>query len=881
VRLLALFVLALWPRAAQDDPVAAELALRAALHARRLELAPVDADWRARVRAIEGHERRARAGDVLEPEVLAAARSALADGHPNVRARALALLAAAGGEVLPAESLARALREELAFLRLALASALDTLAAPGRAAALLELAFDVDERVRRAARASLCGLDPGEDGVLSALEALAGRVAAEEEVTAFARLCEALKRSGLGTETLALLRRAAHDETRAALVEAMAFAARLDGDPAAVVRGLVRLDDARWDAAHASVLVSAGRARDVRLARAVAPILRAGADGPSEGVRRALFVASLPRATAWSELAALEPASPWLAELVSEVADALDGLDAEVLLPWLAPERPPALRAALVSAAAATFARLGEAGSERVLVRALADPEPGLAWRAFAALAGARELGQESAQALLTAWLALAPERQLEALAECSRARPWPAFRVEWLARGAREPAARAALAELLAPLGPDPEAGAELERWLIEDGRGLGGSAEVTRELEQRLQAELRALARLAPERVEPFDLTLRRALGHSTEVGKLAVAGLGRSAAGRARLALHLASGSLAHDFDRRTRIEAGIQLALAERGAARAAPRAQLLAERENAAWDLRERVLEALGAAGDEADLAALGALLLAPETEPVERTFLATLLGGAFGERAAPYLFALLRTPHELEARRAALRALGGFAQSGAGLGAFLDGLAAGGASDDEQLVLRGEALVALARVQPADPRLGAAWLAAPHARAAADLAARLAGRELSSVEFAWRAELEVARHLAVAGRLRVTLEASGAWWNLDGRLLTELGRMALDAEPRAAGELLRAALVARLGERDPELRELARLHALLARLAREARAPDALMRQLAPLRAARLAGRLGESTWSELARLIDPGTNDPDEALRLPRGSVR
>jgi len=881
VRLCALLVLALGPWAAQDDPVAEELALRAALVERRFERGPAGTDWRARARQLEGLARRARAGDVLEPEARALGRAGLADAHPNVRAQALALLAAAGGEALSAEQLARAAGEELASVRLALALALGGLTAPGRPAALLDLAFEGDERVRRAARATLCGLEPGEADVLPALGALAARCAAEEDEGSFARLCETLLRAGLGPETCALLRCAAQDEARRALVEAAACAAGLDGAPEAVVRGLVRLTDAHWEPVSAGVLVAAGRGHRAELARAVAGTLRAHTDGLAEGVRRALFVASLPRATGWQELAALSPRPEWLAELVPDVADALDGLAGACVLPWLEPGAPPELAAALVGAAAGTFARLGEAESERVLVRALTLPDAGLARRAFAALAGARALRAESERALLAAWRALAPERQREALEEFTRARAWRDFRADWQAHGAREPAARAALAELLAALGPEPEAGAELRDWLVEDGRALEAGAEVARELEQRLQSELRALARLAPESVEPFELTLRRALGRSTEVGKLAVAGLARSAAGRARLAAHLAGGSLAEDFDRRTRIEAGIQLALAERGAAREPARALLLAEREHAAWDLRERVLAALAAAGDEADLAALGALLVAPETEAVERTFLAGLLASSFGARAAPFLLTLLETPHELEARRAALRALGGFAASSAGLAAFLERLDALVPGADERAVLRGEALVALVRVAPAETRLHAQAFAAPRARAAADLAARLAGRELSSVEFAWRAELELARHLAAAGQLGAALAASEAWWTLDGRLLAELGRVALEAEPRAAGELLRAALLARLGERDPDVRELARLHALLARLARDAHQLDSLARQLAPLRAARLAGRLGESLWSELARLVAPASTDPDEALRPPRGAPR
>jgi hypothetical protein len=183
------------------------------------------------------------------------------------------------------------------------------------------------------------------------------------------------------------------------------------------------------------------------------------------------------------------------------------------------------------------------------------------------------------------------------------------------------------------------------------------------------------------------------------------------------------------------------------------------------------------------------------------------------------------------------------------------------------------LLLLGEARVALAAAAPEHAALEG-WLEGPLARAESELAARLAGRELSAVGFAWRAELEVARHLARARRLAAALPSASERVRLDGRLLDELARSCDETEPELARELTRSALLARLGERDPARRELLALEARLCVFAARAGDAEELRVRLARLAAARRVGELIESDWSALARALFPGEADPEGALR-------
>lgn len=855
--------------------LAREFELRAAAVAgERFESRAASPDWRERVLSLELVERSARAGLARAASDEALVRRGLADPHPSVRVRAWQAFAALGGGELTPQELARGVEEPLAHARLTVARALELARVPERAAAVLRLARDPDERVRRAARGVLAGLSADEPGRAAALEELLAAVAREEDEAAFARLLVALSVGGLDESELASARAAAQDDARAALTEASAFGALAAGEPEVLARGLARQRDEDWDPARARLVASAGRARSEALARALLSAIEARAPG---GLARAamltLCVASLPRATAFGWLAANVADEELCAELVPELAAELERIDPEVAAGWLAAGRSATLREAVLGAAAAVFTRAREPGSEALLVRALAHAE--LAPRAFELLASAPALAPASEAALVALWGGFTTAERHEALGGFTRARAFPVFRADWLAFGEEEPAARAALGELLAPLGEDARAAECVRRWLAQDLAAVARADELERGLEQRVQSELRALARLAPESTEDFARALTVARGRTNEIGKLAAAGLGRSAAGLTELARRLEQGELADEADRRTRIEAGIQLARAWRGAARAPAVALLSAERENAAWDLRERMLEALALGAEEAPLALLGGLLLAPETEPVERTALVTLLATHQGESAAPVLLALLATRLDLEARRAAVAACGRWPSAAEGLAGWLTRVAGPGAeaADDETALLLGEARGALAAVAPTHPALRE-WWAGPLGRAADDLAARLAGRELSAVEFTWRQELEIARRLALAGVLASTLPPEGEWCRWDGRFLGELGRAAAEGEPALARRLTRAALLARLGERDPPRRELLALEARLCVLAVRAGDPAEAHQRLARLRAARRVGDLDDSAWGGLARALVPDEPDPDAALR-------
>lgn len=830
-------------RARAEDPRAHAAALAAELQAPR---------WRTRAVALDVLFRAAAALRPWAPAQAAEVLAACADEHPNVRARALEA-AGAAGLALPDELAARLARDPVGSVRLALARALEHASTPVRAPLLAALALDLDERVATAARHALLGLAPQEPGLGPARLAILARAAAEGHAP-FLRFVSGLAQAPADGELLAAARTTLDDDAARGWIEVLALAWGLPGEVPRVAR-LAR-DEGAWDGAGARLLERAGRAPDP----ALAPALCAALDGLAPGVARRGLVALLVEGLE-PEAPAFLAAQPLGAALRAECLEAL-GLrrdawrDAE-WAPWVDPAVPVDVRRACQEALSGAYVRSADPGAGRGLVALLADPEPELAAAAFESLCAARVAGVEDGPALRAAFARLAPEEKLRRAGLFTRARAFPALRAEWLALGAAGGAARAAACELLAGFEGDAGVVEVLSTWLATD---LAAFAAGSDEREGLVQAELRALARASQgaARAELL-VALRVALGRSTEIGKVAAAALGRSAEGRAELGALLAAGALASDADRRTRIEACLALARAAEPELCEPAVARLLADHAQAAWDLRQRLLEALAESTSPAAEEGLLALAARAELEPVERLTLATLLARRGGARVTEALVELVRGAHDVESRRVAVAGLAGLG-AGERLAELATALAAGAlpGGPEELALLAADLLLARARLAPGTWAC-AEWLRAPAARAAEDLLARFRGEERPAPEFEWRHELELARVLAASDVLAACLADGARLARLDGRLLVALAEVARAAGRAApADELYARATIALLGERDPPRERLAWVLARRLALARAAGAAERVAVLAPRLASALRAGALGATQLETL-----------------------
>ncbi len=894
----------------ERSPVERELEVRSwalapLLHAGELEQRLASPIWRERAFVLDALARALAGGAVLPDTLAGPARLALRDPHPNVRARALALVAAGGGAGLSREAglPAELARDEFPPVRAELARALEHSGCEGRSELLLELARDPDPRVARAARASLCGLEDAGPQRLALLERLVH--AADRDLDAgsgpAAGSCSAelvdltglLARSRPDPRWLEGARASLDGELplerdARALIEALAFAAGAGGDARALLDGWIGAGT--WNPLRSTLLGSAARGRDEELGRQALALLQACSSGTGrehwngffadlervaygedrELARRgclSLALDSLGRERVLPALAELELAPGLAGEILVELGQRLDEWDGSWSR-WTGTDVPGEVRLALATGVARSFARAGADSAAELLARLLEDPEARIRARAFEALARAARLPPGIDEALLSAWERLeGPERQTR-LGSFSRERALVPFRETWLALGS-EPGGRCAACELLSPFEGDPGVRAGLEAWLRQDLRRLDDEAQLSRELELRVQGALRALSRVdATASVGAFEEALRRSLGRSTEIGKVAAAALGCTEEGRARLAF-----CLGREIDRRTRIEAAI--ALATRGTppeASAAVRV-LCADRPHAAWDLRQRMLRALGSTRSEEAFSFLAGLALQAEVESQERVTALAALAEHSGARAVETLARAARDPGDIETRRCAVEELGKLA-GGAGRAALaelfreLDGTCR---NDDERAALRGELVLSLARAGDVPVGLESAWLAGPLAAARRDLEARLSGEDRPGTDFAWRAELALARSLGAEGRAERALTRAGEWWQIDGRALVALGDEVLaGGEEGSARALFAAGVVALLGEREPDARALERARMQLLALAWRAGRWGEAARLGALALAGRRAGELSDATWTEFfgardtAREIDP-----------------
>jgi hypothetical protein len=888
--------------AAEREWTVRSAALDAEAHADTL-LARLSEDaWRSRVSALDALARAAELGDPVPAVCAPAVVAALRDPHPNVRA--LALAAATGLVQPPPAAVLDAAGDRLPVVRLALARALPELAArellPGRDAAsgLVRLAGDVDARVSAAARSGLLGLDSGDPAVRELqVTWLAGALAGPRAQSI--ETAHLLARAAPSAELVdaavagALARGRENEVVLAALAWGLGAAPSPVRTPTALLAGWEAEPEPRLE----TLLMLAVRSRDGALARAcLAGLEGLSPDDPRRTAWIDLFVELVGPSRVAGVLHDVVPSDALTASVLEELGRRLDALPASEFASWGRADQPLAVRRALLEAAASAHARAQDAGARQLLALLLGDEDPGLARRAFAALAGARVGDPAVDVALHGFWRRLGEAERDDRLGDLTRERPLVPFREDWLVLGARGGAVRRTACELLTPFGHDPALAAAVETWLDVDLARLV-EREPTRALEFQVQADLRALRALAgPDAVAPFARALEAALGRSTEVGKVACAALGRGLEGRTLLAQRLESGALARDVDRRTRIEAAIVLARHEappgQPSARRVAVVSLLADHGAAAPDLLERMLDALAASRDGEALAAFEAWALDPALGSLERVGALARLAAVRAPRALETAEAAARSRLDLETRRAGLRALGAIAgpdaanrlaglfeawfPEGAGEGGDRD---ASGLDPEAAMVVRGDLLEALGRSGHFPAWLEPVWLAGPLAWANRDLASRHAGEDLARTDFRWRAELALAPELARRGRLEQALPAAGEWWRADASFLLALGeRLAAldDAAARAASRtVLRAALVGLAGESQTPAALTVRARRALLDLEWRAERFTAAARLLADLRAQRRSGEADGALWTHLFGAVDAHSDrDPDARLR-------
>ena len=809
--------------------LAAELRARAwALapeeHAAAIERALADERWTERALALDAA---ARLPDAARRMVaVAAARDALSDPHPNVRAAALRVWAAAhavppelarnGAQHFAADPFegVRAALVELAARRPA------GLARAQRRACLAHLAAG-DGQTAAGARRLVLQEGPGAaDAALAAIRGCAPPGWSPGERLALA--VPWLLRAPIDPELVQRLRALfpeSGDPARA-LVEALALHGELDGaGPTAQREVLARAwsppppEDATRDPFHAqrwrSILREAAEEGDADLGRAL--FARALAWGDATGAADAESPAEDPRAfLVEGAAAALDPceALDLALALPDELAGAFwSGLDAAVprfdpdrTARWLAPERGEELRFAVAVALAETYERTGDAGAEALLLRLLDDPDSELRRSSFRWLANGprREHVLERVRA---AWRGHdAEERRLE-LRLLPRGVPLPAFRDDLLGLCADPRQRQAELIELLGGLRGDPAVSERLGAWLEEASGALRGARdEVTYGVEEsRAKALVEALGAGA---VEALCSALERALAAPPParapqalLPKTCIALLGASAQGRARLAPFLGER-----VERRARTESALQLVAAPEiaHATRERAVAALLATHPTCDDELGARVLAALGTNSGPEALAYLARVAEDPRAGLGQRLAALAGLGRAGAEDA---LGRILAASPESEVAPAAVAALvaAGTPAARARLAALWPAPQSPG--------LHGELLVAWARLDGLESIGLEPAFARPIARAASGLAERFRGDDRGDVRFRWDAELRVARALARRGTLEAALEVHGAWWCLDSELCAALAEEAAEAGASAlARALLRAARVALLGE---------------------------------------------------------------------------
>ena len=848
-----------------------EQALAPGRHAAAIDEAFRSPHWTDRARALEVCRRILLAGGALPDPLAELPDRALDDPHGDVRALGLRCLRLAGTIQRPEGSarLAALAQDRRASVRLELARLLE--AAPHEAAVLAELARDEDERVAQAATRALIGLVPGDEGATRVKLELLASATRERDDQRLLRI--ALAADVPGNERFL---------ERAAAASPPGWSAAF-GSIALARGGTVALDDPLLmpeGARRSTFLLAAARSGREDLARAWLGLLERDGDTARPGELAAAVVVCIGPRRALELAHELElPGSP-TAELLFEVGRVSDdwtGLDVERCL---SPAGDVATRHALVRALGLRAAGTDSAGG--VLVRLLDDPDEAVRRSAFLSLADLEPI-DAWVPALHRAWRPLDEARRAEALRRLPRGVPLSEFRADLLALGEHAGDGRGAALELLAGLRGDVEVRSVVERWLEQDRLRFDALAEDARAgTEQLLVGAVRALAAIDAADARPhgggavpaLEAALRFAAERSEDLGKASAAALGRSPEGRTVLASILSREPSA--IDRRARIEAAIAILRESEDLDVSAAVRVLEREGEHAGWDLRVRMLAALGLDAG----AGSRAYLLAVAGDGAEDAEVRRAAIDALGEREeVGELCRLASETEDLELRLSAWRALAEVERpdSRARAAEFLEGVlvelesAAPDTGSFEHGVLRGELLARLAAMSVLSPAVERAWLRGPLASAAQDLRERRSHDGFEPVEprVRWDSEHALAAALARAGRLGAVLERTEGWERVDGEVLASLGESVLADDPASARALLRAAVVGLAGltrARSALFRARTRLAALAWS---EGRWEDYL-RLAERLLSDRRAGEVSDGSWiavhgrEDLALGLDP-----------------
>lgn len=813
LRSACLLVLALLANADETEWRIRRLALAPLEHRSELEEALVDERWEERALALDALARSPRTAR-LGLEVFSVERC-LSDAHGNVRAAAL-LVYAAAGQAPPDLGLEA---DTHPAVRHALIEALGRSDLEGRGAdILLDLALQGGAPAEPAATALASA---GPEAWAAQAQLFAGKV------DLLLLHLPDLRKAPVSPALVTYLREHAQGDRERTLVEALALHGELDGaqivcDREVLVAGWLRFDggDYATTSRLRSRLIETAAEGDRLLGeRLVAAAIEWFAleeppdyivDEFFDGPGAAAFLLEC-AAHALTPSAAIEAAGelnePLAFELWSHIFEDAESIAPAAVKRWLEPEVDHELRfgvANYLSTQRSPVAR-------DCLATLLTDGDSVLRRAAFRWYASG-PLDAAGWARLFDAWSSYEPDEQREHLRSLPRGVPAVTFR-EALLELCENPEERTrGQLELLGAFRNDPQVKATLERWLEEALVELEGTTTLDGWFSAvaRGEALVRALGSSA---VEPIAQALRRSLAvpppeeteltRYVELNKHAAALLGESASGREVL-----RGFLGDEVERRTRIEAGIQLLVeAEPEDVRLLAGARMRADLDGADEALGSRMVAALEQ--DPEGSAFLGDVL----EDEARRMTLRTAALGALEARGAveelrSALVAVQRADLVPEVAQSLVR-LG----DGPGSDAVIELWRRKseefrrGSEDPrvEHLVRElGVQVQLTGRLTEVEEQVA---FAAPMRASVGDWRLRLRGEKGAAIPFRYDPELRIARQAARAGSLQVRLTDLGPWYRMDGELLAHLAQVALEAErPAVAATLAEAARVATWGE---------------------------------------------------------------------------
>ncbi len=825
-RLLALAATVLTGQLAVGEEGALELewrtrerALSRVDGARKLPHDLEDEVWRVRAAAVDAALRGRPYPPDEEKHALGIALVAMYDAHPSVRALAVEVLAElppfTGGAVEErVTALATDLLPEVRIGCARLAGRWPLVPDP-----LPALCRDEDGRVRDEARRVLLGGRTGTDA---------------------ARLLEEVVRAGdpiALIDALDSVRRRVHLDGGPAtaldgpdvppVVRTLLAAAAPGADTASVLaRGWFKLfEDGRLrpDALIATIGGTAGEEVGVALIEEL--LAREGSlgpGGPTAAAERLLRVVrdALGPDRAF-ELALVEPLSDSATVVVlDELGGSLSRWDwaqgAELLA------RDSRVRDAAFEAIVRVWRLRHDRDSGDLLTTLLGGSD--LAGETFRQLARGED-ARPYAQALADYWRSQPHDQKMELVGDLPRTYPLEPFREELLAFSETGPEARGRAIDLLGPFIDDHGVFDALERWLSEELDVVRAAGEAGDEPRRRA-AELRVLGILRTIEMHDDADAVRRAAQTALERGL----DISTPVAERAAVLSSERDGwtlLLVGNPEVEASVRVEVAIVFASFGLASPGPDMLLdllLEELPHQPWDRGARMVEAIGRLSPARARDWLAERAFDRGAPVVLRRAALAALASREEDGIAELLARVVERALDADTRLDAIRALAVRGSvTGERLAELWSAFVAGDAADvplaflggDERRVVRLELLLALARTGVFDDALLGEVLAEPHAHAVEWLGARQRGERMARATSVWSGELELAGVLIDAGRGTELLEASGAWWRLDGRFLLALAHRASRTRSveslAVARRLVRAARIALAGEPVVEL----------------------------------------------------------------------